>query len=385
VLTVAALTAGSFALPPSARAAASGPAAPGVDRQARLEAMRAEIRRLEAELRDLRGRERGVLGELERLGAEYRLRDAEHREVGLRLDQVADEIAARSAQIADLGASQEERRRYLGFRLREVYKDGPERLLRPLIGGDEADRFWDGLRYAVYLNERDARVLREYRTGMVRLHEERDELRGQQESLRELEADLARTRNRLETARARRERLLAELRDDARKREDAIRELEGAADELTRLVDRLGPGESGPDVDVRKFRGLLDWPADGPVTTGFGTMVHPRFKTKVPHPGLDIDAEEGADIRAVFDGRVVFASWMRGYGLTAIVDHGGGVLSVYAHASVLLVEPEEHVIRGQTLGKVGETGSLRGPHLYFELRVDGRPADPARWLRSPKG
>ena len=101
----------------------------------------------------------------------------------------------------------------------------------------------------------------------------------------------------------------------------------------------------------------------------------------MPHPGLDIDGRAGADIRCIFDGRVVFSSWMRGYGLTAIVDHGGGFLSVYAHASVLLVEAGERVVRGQSLGKIGDTGSLRGPFLYFELRVDGEPTDPERWFR----
>ena len=83
----------------------------------------------------------------------------------------------------------------------------------------------------------------------------------------------------------------------------------------------------------------------------------------------------------MFDGRTVFASWMRGYGLTAIVDHGGGMLSIYAHASVLLTEPGERVRRGQGLGKIGDTGSLRGPYLYFELRIDGKPVDPESWLR----
>jgi septal ring factor EnvC (AmiA/AmiB activator) len=72
---------------------------------------------------------------------------------------------------------------------------------------------------------------------------------------------------------------------------------------------------------------------------------------------------------------------MRGYGLTAIVDHGGGLLSIYAHASVLLVESGESCSRGQVLGKIGDSGSLRGPYLYFELRVDGKPTDPAPWLR----
>jgi murein DD-endopeptidase MepM/ murein hydrolase activator NlpD len=147
----------------------------------------------------------------------------------------------------------------------------------------------------------------------------------------------------------------------------------------------MRPGQSGPVLDVRKFRGLLDWPSDGEVLEGFGTAIHPRFKTRVPHPGLDLEGDFSTGIRSIFDGTVVFAEWMRGYGLTAIVDHGGGVLSVYAHASVLLVEPGENVVRGQTLGRVGETGSLRGPYLYFELRVDGKPADPVTWLRPREG
>lgn len=82
----------------------------------------------------------------------------------------------------------------------------------------------------------------------------------------------------------------------------------------------------------------------------------------------------------MFDGTVVYASWMRGYGLTAIVDHGSGLLSIYAHASVLLVEQGERVRGGALLGKIGETGSLRGPFLYFEMR-DGEPVDPVPWLR----
>ena len=135
-------------------------------------------------------------------------------------------------------------------------------------------------------------------------------------------------------------------------------------------------------LDIRKFQGLLDWPAAGSVRAGFGTVVHPRFKTEVPHPGWDIDAREGAPIRAVFDGAVIYAAWLHGYGLTAILDHGEGLLSVYAHAAVLIVEEGERVHRGQSLGRVGETGSLRGPYLYFELRQDGRPIDPATWLRA---
>ena len=87
----------------------------------------------------------------------------------------------------------------------------------------------------------------------------------------------------------------------------------------------------------------------------------------------------------MFDGLVIFASWLRGYGLTAIVDHGEGVASISAHASVLFVEKGQQVLEGQVLGHVGDTGSIRGPYLYFELREAGRPVDPGPWLRAEGG
>lgn len=354
---------------------------PSGEREARLRAIRSEIVRLEGEVSDLRARERGVLGELERLGAELRLAAKESEEVSLQLDEVEAAIELRTATLRELEQAQERRRAYLAFRLREIYKEGPEQAVRRFIGGAEVEEFWSGLRYATYLSERDGQILDEYRAGAERLVEEREALVGRQAELRRLESELAATRKRVGAARTRRTRLLNEVRDDRDRREAAIGELRSAADLLGELVDSLQPDGSQALIDVRKFRGLLDWPADGEVGAGFGTMVHPRFKTRVPHPGLDIEGDFSNPIRSIFDGRVVFAAWMRGYGLTAIVDHGNGVLSVYAHASVLLVEAGQAVTRGQSMGRVGDTGSLRGPFLYFELRVDGKPTDPTVWLR----
>lgn len=353
-----------------------------VDRQARLRAIRAEIERLESEIHSLSSRESGLLGELDRLRAETRLREAEAERVNLEIEGVAAAIEDRTASLTDLELSQADRKRYLGFRLREIYKQGPHQALRRLFGGEEVDSYLSGLQYAAYLSERDVRVLADYRDDAKRLGEERESLTERRSALERLRAELARARRRLAAARDRRSRLLEEVREDKSQRERALEELQGASSELSRLVDSFGPGTDGPSLDVQKFRGLLDWPADGEVSAGFGTVIHPRFKTGVPHPGLDIDGDQGENIQNVFDGRVVFASWMRGYGLTAIVDHGGGLLSVYAHASALLVEPGEQVLRGQLLGKIGETGSLRGPYLYFELRKNGVAVDPVEWLRN---
>src|SRR5262249_46882198 len=214
-----------------------------------------------------------------------------------------------------------------------------------------------------------------------RLTAERAALVRETAALTSLRGEVGRGAEELQASRRSRADLLGRLRDDREQHDRALGELESAAAELGRLVDTLGSSGSPPARDVWMFRGLLDWPADGAVTSGFGNAIHPRFKTVVPHPGLDIDAPEGSPFRSVFDGKIAFAAPLHGYGLTAIVDHGGGVLSVYAHAGVLVVSVGDSVTRGQELGRVGDSGSLRGPYLYFELREGGKPVDPTAWLR----
>jgi septal ring factor EnvC (AmiA/AmiB activator) len=178
--------------------------------------------------------------------------------------------------------------------------------------------------------------------------------------------------------------MLRRIDRDREVREEALAELLEAERDLSDLLAGLSPpGAAAPQLDMAKFRGLLDWPVEGRVTVPFGDQEHPRFRTAVPHPGLDLEAPHGRDVKAVFDGRAVFAEWFRGYGLTLILDHGGGHLSVYAHASVLLVEKGAEVARGQVVAKVGDTGSLKGPYLYFEIRKDGKPEDPRSWLGPP--
>jgi murein DD-endopeptidase MepM/ murein hydrolase activator NlpD len=119
--------------------------------------------------------------------------------------------------------------------------------------------------------------------------------------------------------------------------------------------------------------------------TGFGRQVHPRFGTETFRRGVDIEADEGAPIRAVFGGTVLYRGQLKGYGNLIILDHGAGYYTLYAHASEILVEEGDRVRAGQAIGRVGETGSLEGPRLYFEVRYQGRPEDPEQWLRRRSG
>ena len=117
------------------------------------------------------------------------------------------------------------------------------------------------------------------------------------------------------------------------------------------------------------------------IVGGFGEQVHPRFGTRTFKRGVDIEAGDGAGIVAVYAGHVVYTGWFKGYGNLIILDHGHDYYTLYAHAAEIRVKEGDDVRQGQVIGTVGDTGSLAGPRLYFEVRYQGRPQDPAEWLR----
>jgi septal ring factor EnvC (AmiA/AmiB activator) len=190
--------------------------------------------------------------------------------------------------------------------------------------------------------------------------------------------------------RATHERLAGELADAARRLEGLVRDLARRAEARARARPAVArPGgppapraaSQGPAVGLGALRGQLPWPTDGRIVAAFGPEVHPRFGTEVLRRGVDIEAAEGAPIRAVFAGIVLYRGWLRGYGNLIVLDHGEGYYTLYAHASEILVDDGDAVRAGQRIARVGDTGSVEGPRLYFEVRYQGRAEDPQAWLR----
>ncbi|HEU5180839.1 MAG TPA: LysM peptidoglycan-binding domain-containing M23 family metallopeptidase [Candidatus Polarisedimenticolia bacterium] len=132
------------------------------------------------------------------------------------------------------------------------------------------------------------------------------------------------------------------------------------------------PGATAPlDVSPTLLTPLLSWPLDGQITSAFGVEGG-----RPHHEGIDIDGVKGELIRAAAAGKVVWAGTERGYGNMVVLDHGGGLSTVYAHAERLLVGSEQWVSAGEPVAQVGDTGNARGAHLHFEVRRDGRPLNP---------
>jgi murein DD-endopeptidase MepM/ murein hydrolase activator NlpD len=170
--------------------------------------------------------------------------------------------------------------------------------------------------------------------------------------------------------------LLAEVRTRVKDFEAQIAALKKESDSIASL---LRSRQSGQKL-LPSGKGVLDVPVPGGITSGFGVRVHPIFGTKRMHTGVDFSGSSGTPIRAAAEGVVVVAAERGGYGNAVIIDHGNALATLYAHQSRMAVGEGAKVTRGQVIGYVGSTGFATGPHLHFEVRVNGNPVDPLRYL-----
>jgi len=137
---------------------------------------------------------------------------------------------------------------------------------------------------------------------------------------------------------------------------------------------------SVPDKGFSAQKGRLSFPVRGNVTSSFGRHKHPEFNSFTVSNGLSFGSAQGAEIHAVFDGQVIYADYFKGYGNMVIIDHGGGYFSLYGHTSRIQRKVGANVIRNETIAEVGDVDSADGPKLYFEIRYQGKPVDPAPWF-----
>ena len=170
--------------------------------------------------------------------------------------------------------------------------------------------------------------------------------------------------------------LLYKIQHQVKAHRELLEELEKVAAGLQRLTREKGQADS----DFSSFRGSLPMPVDGVVVSFFGIEKDARFATVTRNRGIEIEAVLGAPVKAVFAGRVVFASWMKGYGRLLVIDHGAGYYSIYAYLEEFSRQVNDEVAGSEIIGRVGRGGLSNTPALYFEIRREGVPEDPLTWV-----
>jgi murein hydrolase activator len=351
-----------------------------------------EERRKAAEARD---KETSLLAELDQV--EQRLADKQRDISRLdgRIKRAQADVLALRGEVRGLEQQRGGQEQALARRLRAMYKVHAQGGALPLLfSGDDPVARAVAVRHLTSLAALDARLIQEYRGTSDRLDDRRRREEVRERELADLKSDAQREQTEVDRDAAKRRILLAKVRDERAYHErmvgelsEATRRLEAFIRDLQARQRRLAkvpppkPGLEPPGVGFGTLRGRLPWPTEGRIIAAFGAQVHPRFGTRTFRNGVDIEAGEGRDVAAVFGGHVIYTGWFKGYGNLIILDHDNEYYTLYAHIADILVKEGDDVKQGQRIGTVGDTGSLEGPRLYFEVRFQGKPQDPEQWLR----
>lgn len=345
-------------------------------REDELEAIRGEISQLQSRLLQVQERQSGIRGELERTEVELELQEKRVEEAAAARLMAAETARATAARVAELEGKLVATRETLRRSLVGLYRLGRHGYLRLFLALKPDQSLLPGIRLLRMIAHRDAGTLDRYRETRTRLEFERDELAAHE---REVDAWVTRERERerdLERVRARQVSLLVAVEGEGRQIASRQGELRDKERKVSNLLDFLYGRQSAPlsGRPMQEFRGALDWPVRGRVSAGFGPRLDPRYRTRVPHNGLDIATAAGSEVRAVYPGKVLFAAPFEGYSNAVVVSHPGRMLTLSAGLAELRVATGDVVSLSSVLGLAGDT-------VYFEIRVDNRPENPAHWLR----
>lgn len=348
--------------------------------EAQLEELRRQLDTLREELNRYQGEQEGVQQQLQREELELaRLhRDISNTERSIANSRnVSEALSLESDELQQLSREQEGQVRR---ELAAIYQNGSQEPIKLLLNQEDPANFSLMLGYYQrVLAMRQDKIL-QYRTTVVELEQNQLAQQEEQVRLQGLLAQLDEQSTELEISTDRRQATLAALSQEIANTEQQIaskeadqRRLEELISNITRRAEELSMPSSV--IPFSEIRGNCTWPAEGPIVGNFGQSRTGSLRWN----GVQIAAADGAEVKAVHHGRVLFADYLRGYGLLVIIDHDDGYLTLYGHNQYLYVEPGDWIQSGQSIARVGDTGGQQDSGLYFEIRQQGRPTNPANW------
>ena len=386
--------------------------------QQQLEAARADVAELKKLLEKLQQEKSGVQKDLKRTESEMGKLEKQVKGLQQEMNESEQELQRLDQEKKKLQQSRLEQQRLIGIQARAAYQGGQQEPLRLLLNQQQPEKFSRTLTYYDYLGQARLEQLAAFNETLRQLANIETDITTQQTRLAEQKAALDSQREQLAGVRKQRQLALAKLNKQYNAGDNKLKARQQEQAELTRVLKTieetlarqareaaeaqrlalleqqqarepnskplpLGPSVSSSGASYggpfASAKGKLPWPVDGRLVARYGSPRGGDSRTK--WDGVLIGASAGSQVHAVHGGRVVFADWLRGAGLLVILDHGNGYLSLYGHNQSLLKEAGDIVKAGESIATVGTSGGQDTPALYFAIRQQGRPSDPAQWCR----
>ena len=309
---------------------------------------------------------------------------------------VENDITLNERQLAEAQKRLEGRESVFYKRVRDIYINGRLSYLDVVIGSKDFSDFANRLEVLKRIIDSDITLINEIKKERADIEAHKQKLEADRAKLVELEKAALAKQAEIEQKKAERNVVLQKAQNDRATAMQAIEELNASSAQVSAMLKERqaaraaaaaaaaaaaqSSGGQGASDNWVQGTGQLSWPVSGEITSPYGYRVHPIWGTTIYHSGIDIGVDEGTPVHAADGGVVVWSGWMGGYGYAVVIDHGNGLSTLYGHNSELAVDEGQSVAKGQVISYAGSTGNSTGPHVHFEVRVNGDPVDPMGYL-----
>ena len=310
---------------------------------------------------------------------------------------VENDITLNERQLAEAQKRLEGRESVFYKRVRDIYINGRLSYLDVVIGSKDFSDFANRLEVLKRIIDSDITLINEIKKERADIEAHKQKLEADRAKLVELEKAALAKQAEIEQKKAERNVVLQKAQNDRATAMQAIEELNASSAQVSAMLKERqaaraaavaaaaaaaaqSSGGQGASDNWVQGTGQLGWPVSGEITSPYGYRVHPIWGTTIYHSGIDIGVDEGTPVHAADGGVVVWSGWMGGYGYAVVIDHGNGLSTLYGHNSELAVDEGQSVAKGQVISYAGSTGNSTGPHVHFEVRVNGDPVDPMGYL-----
>ena len=317
---------------------------------------------------------------------------AELKQVQADRIQLDKDITKTEAELKEAQARLQSREKVFYKRVRDIYINGRLSYLDVVIGSKDFSDFANRMEMLKRILQSDMDLINTIKTEREEIASKKAKLEEDRAKVLELEKVAQEKQNVINQKKAERQAVLERAMNDRDTAERAYNELMASSASITAMLQQraaeraaaaaaaASQGGGGGGATWVQGSGQLAAPVVAPITSDFGWRIHPIYGTRRLHAGTDFGVDEGTPVHAADGGVVVEAGWVSGYGYTVIIDHGNGMSTLYAHNSEVAVSPGQTVSKGQVVSYSGNTGGSTGPHLHFEVRINGEPTDPMGYL-----
>ena len=353
------------------------------EKQEELNQLKTKLNTVRQEIKDLEKQKVGTLAHIDKIDEGINLTIKYIDELNAQEALEKSKVAELEMEIARLESKMNLKKSDMQTRIVRLYKWKPFYKMNLLFSSKSLPQILSSSYYLRLLAKEDKRAFFEFEHDWKRYLQDKELRKELILTLEGRKRDKEDELSRLNDERMKKSQILTEVAKKEDKKRALEKELKSAQRKLEELIVSLERQREKISTGVNYLetnRGKLSWPCRGSIVTNFGKVIHPKYNTTTKNNGIDISTNYGDNVYAVAPGKVVYADRFMGYGNLVLVDHLDGYYSLYGHLAEMLVNTGDEIAGGRIIGRVGESGSLSGPILHFELRKDGKPVDPMAYL-----